>query len=602
MNDLLEYPKGYLENLQWRARLWHKCASNEQFRESIKTLFHKDILFAFNGFFFTLDVRKRPKHHQPFCTWAYQDDYLRQLCHTIDGGYDLLTEKSRDMGVSWLVISTFVWYWLNPAGGCDFLLGSRIEDYVDKRGDMRTLMEKARYLIYKLPEWLLPKGYNREKHDNYMRLYNPESGSTITGESNNANFSTGGRYTAILLDEFAKWDTTDTSAWTAAGDATPSRLPVSTPFGASGQYYQLATDGKTPKVTLHWSLHPEKAHGAYCEIPKQEAISDIHLIRSPWFDKQCRRRTPTEIAQELQIDYIGAGRPVFDGKAGKNLVAYFNRYRQDPPPVKYYDLESEAIVPALIYDNQDTTLFVYEDCRPDGHYIISADVAEGLEKNDFSAIIVFNGISQNIAAVHHARTNEVKIADYLKKIQALYTPEGARVPPVVAVETTGPGLATFDRCEMLFMENLFMMPRYDATKQGTTYRKGWRTDMNSRQAIVASVREFLEIAPGELNYMPIVRECMTFVRNRQGKPEAKSGSYDDLVMCFGINLEVLQHCPPMRVVKKAEGPVELNDLFRLDSSDEIGNDFQEKPLSERCLDHCMEKRRRQHELEEGLTW
>ncbi len=126
-------PKTYRDNLEWRRKILLRSKLQPGFQAKVKELFHRDIIFAFNAFFYTLDVRRRPKHHQPFCTYPYQDNVLLQLVNHIDQGEDLPIEKSRDMGASWMIIMVFIWFWLKPEGGTDFLLGSRIEDYVDKR-------------------------------------------------------------------------------------------------------------------------------------------------------------------------------------------------------------------------------------------------------------------------------------------------------------------------------------------------------------------------------------------------------------------------------------------------------------------------------------
>ena len=589
----MEFPKTYRDNWEWRLRILDQAKRDEGFREQVIRMFFDDILFAFNAFFFTLDVRKRPHHNQPFCTWPFQDETIIKIQHSIDTGKDILVEKSRDMGASWMVILIFLWNWLKPAGGYDFLLGSRIEDYVDKRGDMRTLMEKARYALYLLPPWLAPKGFKKEKHDNYMRLQNPETGASITGESNNANFSTGGRYAAILLDEFAKWESTDISAWTAAGDATPCRIPVSTPFGASGQYYELVTDGKTNRITLHWSLHPEKSKGAFCKYPKEEAFSDLHLIHSPWFDDQVLRRTALEISQELQIDYIGSGRPVFDGDAGQSLLWYMKHTDAEP---QYYDLEKKAYVPELIHGRQEGILVVYRPYQSGGYYIIASDVAEGLEDGDASVVIVLNGKTMDIDAVYHAQTNEVTLAAYIQQISDLYAPEpDSADAPMVAIETIGPGLATFDRCSAEGMTNLFMMPRYDSIKQAMTFKKGWKTDKMSRNSLVASVREYLENRMGALNYPAIIRECLTFVKDKNGKPIARSGCHDDLVMAFGIALEVLQLNPAPQP-KKAEKQISCyEDYFIAENTKEVV----QPSLAEQCLQQALDRRK---EPEVDLEW
>jgi len=337
MSEISNYPKDYKENLAWRAKLLQLAHESPEQRLMLKRLFLEDPLFAFNAFFFTYDPRQHEQHQQPFCTYPFQDDTILTLCDHIQRGKDLLIEKSRDMGASWMVLGVFVWFWLNPIGGGDFLLGSRIQDYVDEKGNMRTLMEKCRYIINKLPKWLKPKGYKSSLHDNFMKLRNPETNASITGESNNPNFSTGGRYKAILLDEFAKWEHTDRSAWSDAGDASPCRIPISTPFGAGGQYYDLVTDGTKKKLVLHWSLHPKKGEGAYCVWPKPPWVDKSvrvdsttwwpdpsrtigSVLRSTWYDEEFIRRTPLEVAQNLDIDYLGAGNPVFDGQPGMRIA------------------------------------------------------------------------------------------------------------------------------------------------------------------------------------------------------------------------------------------------------------------------------------------
>jgi len=386
-------PKDYSRNLEWRMDLISKCEKDKVLQHTIKTMVFRNVIFAFNAFFYTYDVRKRPRHHRPFCTWAFQDDTLLELVKSIDNKNDYLIEKSRDMGVSWMVLATMVWYWLNPAGGTDFLLGSRIEDYVDKKGDMRTLFEKARYIIYRLPSWLIPADFTPQAHDNYMRLYNPETGSTITGESNNPNFSTGGRYTAVLFDEFAKWENTDEKAWTSAGDATPCRIPVSTPFGAAGQYYNLATEGNIKKTRLHWTLHPEKSFQAYCSWPRtnMELLEEnlLRLIRSPWYDRECVRRTELEIAQELDIDYIGAGALVFDGVAG-NRLRQLLIYKKTPKSFYEIDLADMKTISVPEPRDLDGFLTVWAEPNPKHTYTFGIDVAEGKTHGDFSIVKIYN--------------------------------------------------------------------------------------------------------------------------------------------------------------------------------------------------------------------
>ena len=535
------YPKDYRGNLAWRRKMLLKAKLDPGYKEKLRLLFFEDPIFAFNGFFMTLDVRRRPYHHQPFCTYPFQDEVILELVRSINEGQDIVLEKSRDMGVSWMVILVFEWFWLNPMGGADFLLGSRIEDYVDKKGDMRTLMEKARYAIYRLPRWLLPKGFRRKVHDNFMRLVNPETGSSLTGESNNANFSTGGRYAGVLFDEFAKWESTDKSAWTAAGDATPSRIAVSTPFGAAGQYYDLVTDGRTHKVHLHWSLHPVKASDAYCEWPRtdEDTLEEERLVRSGWYDRECARRRPLEVAQELDIDYIGAGNPVFDGKAGKRIALLL---RVTPPTTSWYALELDSLKAVQCAAPRDGEGFlgVFSPPDPTKLYCIAVDVVEGVEEGDFAVLKVYDRTTKSVSASYYSRIDEVQLAKIVKISSDMFS---VREPPWVGIETNGPGLATFDLAwEIHHVRNLFMMPRYDAATDKMSYKKGWRTDTISRNRLISGIREWLLAGEGWTDQRS-VREMTTFVRDKRGKAAAKPGTNDDEVIALGIAIQVDELAP-----------------------------------------------------------
>lgn len=607
MNGNAGFPKDYRTNMEWRTRLLHRCAKDPLFREKTRELFFRDPLFAFNAFFFTYDPRKRPYHQQPFCTYGYQDEAILSLVAAINNGEDLGIEKSRDMGATWLVIGTFVWFWLNPSGGADFLCGSRIEDYVDKKGDMRTLLEKARYIIYRLPHWLRPRGFKKNKHDNFMRLQNPETQASITGESNNANFSTGGRYAGILFDEFAKWEGTDKSAWTAAGDASPCRLAISTPFGAGGQYYELMTDGKTKKIVLHWTLHPEKRVGLYCMWPPPNALDKIALkddwepevmLRSIWYDKQCERRTPTEIAQELDIDYLGAGNPVFEGRAAQALK-YYRNLRVEAQ--SWLQVPSGEPVPKP----RDTEgyLTVYRACNKGNTYIVAADVAEGKIDGDYSVVKVYNRETKDIDATFYSKIDEVSLADVIEKVAWLYSNEEAKEYPWVAVEANGPGLATFDRLLEKEVPNLFMMPKYETTQNAVTYRKGWITSGSSKKMIVAGIKEYLLNREGFIDPR-CVGELGTFVRDKNGKAAAKAGCYDDEVMCFGICLQVDEIAPWVGKKERKAPHVPSIESAQIAIATREPSLWKEPSIEEQCLAQSLarqvEHRRFRQEFYEDM--
>ena len=598
---MIEFPKTYDANLKYRAELLMECEKDRTIRDAVRRMFFEDILFAFNLFFYTLDPRKRknPSHNLPFCTWEFQDPAIRDIVKSIEDGKDLLIEKSRDMGCTWQVLLVFLWYWLDPKGGTDFLIGSRIETYVDKKGDRRALFSKLRYAMYRLPPWILPRGFNEVKHDSFMKLENPETGSTITGESNNPNFSTAGRYTAIFFDEFAKWENTDESAWTAAGDATPCRVAGSTPFGAAGQYYGLATDGKTKKLRLHWTLHPEKANGAYCNWPRSKDNEDLEgaeleqLTRSPWYDMECARRTPMEIAQELDINYIGAGALVFDANAGRRVLRLLRAQRT---PVKFIDFDLGRMVLRETNEPREIEGFLCVWAPPDPAtpYVFGIDVVEGRETGDFAVIKVMNRFTKSIDASYFSRIDEVSLARVITLLSEYWE---TFTLPWIGIETCKYGLATFDLLvEMYGITNLFMTPRYDQATQQISHKKGWVTSTVSRDRLISGIKDWLIQGEGWCDQR-LCREFTTFVRNKNGKAEAKPGANDDEVMAFGIAVQVDTMVPAE--YKSADDKRRADGLPE-GVFDQLRTPIEEPTIEERCLASLVEKKHVQESLRDDF--
>lgn len=283
------------QTYEQRAKALERSEKDPGFRSAIYEVCANDILFWINHFCWIYEPRQdqytRLGYKDPhllFITWEYQDRYIKWICERIDRGRDGLTEKSRDMGISWTVATVFVWYWLFRGSGNDFLIGSRKEEFVDKHGAYDAVFPKIRYLLYRLPGWMRPKGFNRARNDLYMRLINPDNGNYIKGEANNKFFGTGGRYKAVLLDEFSKWEHTDGLAWQSLSDATPCKLPVSSAFGRNNSFYEIRSGqlGDINVKRVHWKEHP--------------------LKDQKWYAREKKRRSPQDLAAEVDIDYTAS--------------------------------------------------------------------------------------------------------------------------------------------------------------------------------------------------------------------------------------------------------------------------------------------------------
>lgn len=189
----------------------------------------------------------------PFVLFPRQMEFLDWLFECWQSRQDGLVEKSRDMGVSWLCIAFSVWVWLFYAGA-SIGFGSRKEEYVDDLNNPNALFWKARTFIDYLPEEFRPAGWDKKKHAPYMKLVNPENGSTMIGEAGD-NIGRGARASLYFVDESAFLEHQD-SIDAALSQTTNCKIDVSTPNGAGNAFYRKRHGGKIKTFIFDWQAQP----------------------------------------------------------------------------------------------------------------------------------------------------------------------------------------------------------------------------------------------------------------------------------------------------------------------------------------------------------
>lgn len=285
------------KNLKDRSDIISKCKDNTTNQAAAISLCKKDITAFFKIFLWTFDPREDLKDIPFYPYDPYQIDYITGINQDIINGESSLTEKSRDMGVTWMILGVFVYRWL--ISDENFLVGSKTEDDCDTIGDMKTHFERMRYMLEKLPDWLLREFGVRRKKDSkeidnsgYLKIFK-DNGASIVGDAMTPEFSRQGRFKAILLDEFAFIDKAE-QVWRACGESAPSKFPVSTPNGSHNHFARLRKGGRIKVRTISWQMHPEK---------------DVI-----WYENKKLTNTEKDIAQELDISYtVSAGTPFYKG-------------------------------------------------------------------------------------------------------------------------------------------------------------------------------------------------------------------------------------------------------------------------------------------------
>ena len=238
-------PKDPIKNIQYRADLLKRADNDIIMQEDLLAACKQSLLFFINTFVMTyhqFDVEPETGRrieainvHNPFVTWEVQDDLCNLFEECLKKAEDILVNKSRDMGASWLCIAFMHWLWLFQENE-QLLELSRTEDYVDKAGNMKALFQKHDYINQWLPDWMLPPGIGyREKYRSKMHMFNVYRNNCIDGESTTQHAASGDRRLVSLLDEFAKVDN-GADMRSATRDASYMRIINSTVAGPGTEY------------------------------------------------------------------------------------------------------------------------------------------------------------------------------------------------------------------------------------------------------------------------------------------------------------------------------------------------------------------------------
>jgi len=219
----------------------------------------------------------------PFLLFKRQQEFIEWLHERWKAREDGLTEKSRDMGVSWLCVGFSVWMMLfKPESVVG--VGSRKEEYVDKIGDPKSLFWKVRVMIDLLPPEFQPKGWSAKEHAPHMRVVNPENSATIVGEAGD-NIGRGNRTSVYFVDESAFLEHAE-SVDAALSATSNCKQHVSTPNGAGNPFYRKRHGGRIKVFTFDWKDDPRKDKS--------------------WYLKQCEDLDPVIVAQEIDRDYTAS--------------------------------------------------------------------------------------------------------------------------------------------------------------------------------------------------------------------------------------------------------------------------------------------------------
>jgi phage terminase large subunit len=235
-------PRRYYE-YEWAQR----AASIKRIREDPSLLPPLIAFYAENPASFINDwgVTTDPRNPEiglptevPFTLFPRQVEWVHWFMERWQSRENGITEKTREMGMSWLAVAVACTLCLFR-DGIIVGFGSRKVELVDQIDGPKSLFWKARAFLSALPVEFL-RGWDINEHAPFMRIIFPATGSYMTGEGGDG-IGRGDRTSAYFVDESAYLER-PLLVDAALSRTTNCRIDISTPNGTDWQTHLLSVD------------------------------------------------------------------------------------------------------------------------------------------------------------------------------------------------------------------------------------------------------------------------------------------------------------------------------------------------------------------------
>jgi hypothetical protein len=414
--------------------------------------------------------------------------FQEKMIKTFHNSRFTICKLPRQSGKSTIVVSYLLHYAI-------FNDNTNIAILANKASTARDLLDRLQTGYENLPKWLQQGVISWNKGS--MEL---ENKSKITAASTSASSIRGGTYNIIFLDEFAfvpntVADNFFSSVYPVITSGKSSKvIVVSTPYGMN-HFYRLWDDAQTGKneyvpIEVHWTDVPGRD-----EEFKRSTIANTS--ESQW-------------RQEFECLFLGSSDTLISGPV-------LNRLTFHTPKIS------------------NASLDVYEDPQEDHTYVITVDVARGVEK-DYSAFIVIDVSQFPHKVVAKYRNNQIRpilFPQIIKEVAVSYN----KAYILCEVNDVGDQVAAGLHYDLEYSNILMSSMRGRAGQilgQGFSGKKvqlGVKMSKTTKKVGCLNLKTLIEDNKVIFNDFEIINELTTFIQ-KGNSFEAEDGRNDDLVMCL----------------------------------------------------------------------
>jgi hypothetical protein len=293
--------------------------------------------------------------------------------------------------------------------------------------------------------------------------------------------------------------------WQEASAGLGDFLPIFVPWYWQQEYRRCATG-------IELTPEEEDMKSAYGLDDEQIAWrrSKIHELGASLCDQ--------EYPNTAEEAFILSGRCVFD-------PVHLVRVRAGI----IQPLSRHVIINGSLRDHTDGELRVWEHPKPGTRYAIGADVAEGLERGDFSVADVLEVPSGKQVAQWHGHIDPDLFGTTLVTLANHYN------HAKLAVERNNHGISTVTAILRASYDNIFVqIASIKDSAKGVDGKYGFTTNAKTKDQLVDALVADVRDGTHGICCEETLKEMRTFVVDERGKCAAAQGCHDDRVMARAI--------------------------------------------------------------------
>lgn len=447
----------------------------------------------------------------PFKTFMYQDRTLEAF---LTKRHNVIL-KPRQMGFTELTAAFVCWLIL-------FHRDISVLCMATKSDTAKNLVKRVRTALKHVPKWLMLADINA---DNKLSL-ELTNGSFVKSSSKSADAGRSEALSLLVVDEAAHIKGFD-EIWTGIKPTVTAGgriIMLSTPLGMGNVFhttYEEAEKGQNGfnPIVVHWWEHPDYGKDAHIDPEKKK-------MTSSWFENETKGLSVKQIAQEYENAFLASGDTFFEATE----IAF---------------VMGEVAQPHTSELAGELRLFSPPD--PTKKYLITMDGATG-DGADTSAFHVFEVETMEQVCEFQGKLKA-------KEFAAVGCDVGMRYnQALMVVENNAVGLAILEHIHMRAYPNLWYSKKgaklgkdrlgdvgpagYNAMT--SDYMPGLNTTGMNRSVMLNKLEELIRLRKVHFHSERFRKEMETFIWNN-GRPEARHGRTDDLIMAAAIGVWVREN-------------------------------------------------------------